>query len=311
MWRQLIDQVSHSSRIVQPTGRRAVPIGGRAIAAAGTGDWVGRYPLLKETTVTGLYPRITAAALGLLVLGLPSALAAQQQVVHRSDTIVNVSKEAVLISAGIVGVAFLFDKKTANTFEGYYGPATASTANTFNKFGEITGIGVVVGGLGVASLITRDHHTVQTLLRVTTGVVVASAISSALKYAVGRERPYADADHDGLDFHPFQGVSAGSPSFPSGHTTIAFALATSLGDAVGNNWVKAGLWGLATGTAWARLQLDQHWLSDVAVGAAIGIMSAKYGDGRIKILGIRPPRFVMPERGTFGLAWTLPAPVVR
>lgn len=256
-------------------------------------------------------PRRTAVTLGLLTLGLFQPANGQQQVVHRSDTIVNVSSKAVLLSAGVVAVAFLLDRKTANTFEGSYGPSTASAANTFNKFGEVTGIGVVLGGLGVASLITRKHHTVQTLLRVTTGVAVATGITSGLKYAFGRDRPYADADHDGLDFHPFRGVAAGSPSFPSGHTTIAFAMATSLGDAVGNTWAKVGLWGLATGTAWARMQLDQHWLSDVAVGAAIGIMSAKFGDGRIKILGVRPPRFVMPDRTTVGLAWTIPAPMVR
>ena len=254
--------------------------------------------------------RIARGLLAVLAVAAPRSMMSQQQVLHRSDTLPNVSMRALEIGGVLLAVAFVVDKRTEHVFQGYYGPNTQRAANTFDKFGEITGIGVVVGGLGVAAIITRDHRVVQDMVRAGLSAVIATGDATAMKYTFGRERPYSDVDQDGLDFHAFHGSTAGSPSFPSGHASVAFALATSLGDATGKTWAKVGLWGLATGTAWARLQLNQHWVSDVAAGAAVGILSAKFADGRLKIMGIKPPQFVMEPR-TLGLAWTVPMPLLR
>jgi membrane-associated phospholipid phosphatase len=60
-------------------------------------------------------------------------------------------------------------------------------------------------------------------------------------------------------------------------------MATTLGDAVGSRWARAGLYTLAAGTAWARMAQEKHWLSDVVAGAAVGILSARLANGRMTV----------------------------
>lgn len=59
-------------------------------------------------------------------------------------------------------------------------------------------------------------------------------------------------------------------SFPSGHTSNAFAIATSLAYSYGP-WVGVPSYGLATFIAASRISAQVHWLSDVVAAAAIGI----------------------------------------
>jgi len=97
-----------------------------------------------------------------------------------------------------------------------------------------------------------------------------------LKFSVRRERP------DGSDHY----------SFPSGHATSAFSVATVLAGEYG--WaagVPAYLGACAVG--YTRLELDKHWLSDVVFGAGLGIAS-----GRAVIRAKRA------RRKKEGLAWT-------
>jgi hypothetical protein len=66
----------------------------------------------------------------------------------------------------------------------------------------------------------------------------------------------------------------GGFSFPSGHTTAAFASATVLQRHFG--W-KVGLpaYGAATYVAASRVQGKRHYLSDVAFGAALGVVAGR------------------------------------
>lgn len=69
-------------------------------------------------------------------------------------------------------------------------------------------------------------------------------------------------------------------SFPSGHTATAFMTATMLHKEYGltrSPWYSIGAYSVATATAVSRMMNNKHWLSDVMVGAGVGILSTEVG----------------------------------
>lgn len=97
------------------------------------------------------------------------------------------------------------------------------------------------------------------------GIPAAAAVAQALKEWVGRARPVEVLPGIGLF------AEAAGRSFPSGHATLAFALAT----VSALRWPRMqGLaWGLAALVAISRVALGLHWPSDVVAGAAIGVVT--------------------------------------
>lgn len=68
-------------------------------------------------------------------------------------------------------------------------------------------------------------------------------------------------------------------SFPSGHTATAFMTATMMHKEYGGRspWYSIAAYSMATATALSRQMNNKHWLSDVMVGAGIGILSTEIG----------------------------------
>src|SRR5205823_12283913 len=78
-----------------------------------------------------------------------------------------------------------------------------------------------------------------------------------------------------------QGGTVASASFPSGHTTIAFALAGAGAEELtqqhvpGRRFITPALYATATGVGMARVYGRAHWASDVVAGAAIGMLTSR------------------------------------
>jgi membrane-associated phospholipid phosphatase len=137
------------------------------------------------------------------------------------------------------------------------------TFRTITNSASPVAYGVPLVLLSIA-LIKKDSSLKRNTIYIGTSVVVSTGISTILKYAVNRDRPFVT--------YPFlQNVTeGGSASFPSGHTTDAFSLATSISIAY-PKWyviVPAYLWAGAVG--YSRMDLGVHYPSDVLAGAIIG-----------------------------------------
>ena len=127
------------------------------------------------------------------------------------------------------------------------------------------GAPLITTGIG---LLKKDSILTRKGLYMSATFVVASGISVVMKYSIGRERPFVT--------YPFieKMTDGGSPSFPSGHTSSAFAAATSLSLAFPKWYVIAPSFIWASGVGYSRMHLGVHYPSDVLVGAIVGAGSA-------------------------------------
>lgn len=203
----------------------------------------------------------------------------------------------------IAAMGALVDDPIAHAFRNSSSAGTLTTARQFARFGDATGAGPIIAGLAITGLVTHHRGLVQAAIRAAESVALGTVVTQTGKYAVGRERPWSDPDLDGTDFQFFHG----SPSFPSGHATAAFALATSLSESVHNEWATLGFYALASGTGWARMAEQAHWFTDVVAGAVVGTLSGRIVAGRLRVAGVRAPRLLRIGHGT-GLGWTVRLP---
>jgi membrane-associated phospholipid phosphatase len=96
----------------------------------------------------------------------------------------------------------------------------------------------------------------------------SALITTTLKFSIDKDRPF-------VTYPEIQKLTgAGSPSFPSGHTSEAFATATSLSIAFPKWYVIAPSFLWASAAGYSRMHLGVHYPSDVLVGALIGSSSA-------------------------------------
>ncbi len=197
---------------------------------------------------------------------------------------------------GVIGVASLADRGVDAWIQDQRSSRSDAVARAFRNGGQPEVVFGVAGGIVVAGIVSGRPGLRRSGVRVLSSVVVAGLTTAALKEVTGRLRP--DQTTDPYVFKPFTQHDA----FPSGHATVAFALSTSLGEEIHNRWVTAALYAGATGTAWSRLNDHRHWLSDVMAGAAVGITAAKVMEGRWRVFGLGPPRFLVDPAG-YRLEW--------
>ena len=111
-----------------------------------------------------------------------------------------------------------------------------------------------------AGWLSHDQRMTKTGVDALEASLIASFVTKAGKKIVGRERP----DH------------SDNQSFPSGHATNAFAIATAIAtDYHDNRAVPVIAYALATSVALARVHDNVHFPADVVAGALIGRAVAK------------------------------------
>ncbi len=119
---------------------------------------------------------------------------------------------------------------------------------------------VSVYGLNAMGIKGKHNFKDRTIILGTSYLLMSATVLS-LKSITKVERPDGSANN----------------SFPSGHTATAFAGAEFLWQEYKDVSVWYGISGyiVAVGTGAFRIYNDKHWLTDVAAGAGIGILSTK------------------------------------
>jgi len=123
--------------------------------------------------------------------------------------------------------------------------------------------------IGELSLLSNRKAAKPEIIQGAKALVATALFTEVLKQAVREKRPYG-----------------GPPtSFPSGHASAAFAMATVLADYKPH--YKWPAYGAATIIAWSRMDVGAHHWHDVVGGAALGYFTAKHFTNRALVISPR------------------------
>ncbi|HYM43180.1 MAG TPA: phosphatase PAP2 family protein [Steroidobacteraceae bacterium] len=166
-----------------------------------------------------------------------------------------------------VGLAHRYDSQVRTHF---VGPGPVTNINTHDTSDAIP-TAAVFGGTWALAILSNDHDGYGEGWAMAEAAGLSGVTAYALKFAAGRQTPDQTTN-------PNEWGRSGT-SFPSFHSTAAFAVGTVLAES-GNDeyrWLRRLLgYGIGVATGYERLKHDAHWLSDTVAGAALGISSARF-----------------------------------
>ncbi len=174
-----------------------------------------------------------------------------------------------LTAGGLVSpAANRLDNGGLDRIRGGYGGAWGDYLDVMNEMGSKY-VSIPSTSIFILSLLTDDDKFQDAAFTSVESLVASVAITAAAKQVIGRARP--EQGNGPIHLRPF----SGSVSFPSGHTTLAFAVVSP--------WVfyypgplTYSLFVLSASTGIARIAKDKHWPTDVLAGAAVGVLTGRW-----------------------------------
>jgi len=181
-----------------------------------------------------------------------------------------------LAAVGIAGVIAFVDRPVQDFMrriapdDDPLSPNDSRFLHEIERFGRMYSLGLL-GGFYVAGSLNDDDTAIAVAQDGLTATIIASGIITTTgKIITGRARPRKDLGH--AHFRPF----GGDHSFPSGHTTHAFAIASVIANHYEEKaWVSYASYTVAGLVGLARSYHGGHYTSDILTGAMIGTLVGK------------------------------------
>ncbi len=222
-------------------------------------------------------------------------------------------KKEWLTAAAVSGVTvglFWADEEIRRTVQRNRSDFTDKVSDVAFNFGDPVVTLPTVGLFYLYGALADAPRARRTGLLGLESLLVANLFTQTLKVASRRHRPNSGDsafhwDGPGLSSRADSGDPDGF-SFPSGHATSAFAVASVIASEYEDvRWVPVVAYGASLLTALSRVNDNEHWASDVVFGSAIGYFTGK----AIHRMHRRPEpsRFrIVPEAAGdyLGLRWT-------
>jgi membrane-associated phospholipid phosphatase len=202
-------------------------------------------------------------------------------------------------SVAAIGVAHHYDADVRTHFIAN-DPALATDTNSYDLT-DMAPAAVAFLGTWALAAFSDDSRGRRETWVMAEATALSATTGFLLKFAAGRERPSDTADVDSW--------RAGGDSFPSLHATAAFAIGTVLAESGSDEyrWERRALgYGIGIATSYQRLKHNQHWLSDVVAGAALGISSAHFAMNRHETSDKQAVIAVTPMDGGVFLTYSMP-----
>jgi membrane-associated phospholipid phosphatase len=217
----------------------------------------------------------------------------------------HMDKEDAIEWAGfgvLTATLIVTDRRTSHLLEN--SPTQVTWSNNVSKAGAAYTVLPVMSGFYLYGVFADNEKARETGVLGGEALLDGLIVSELLKVAARRNRPNAPKQPG--DFFK------GGASFPSGHATASFAMASVVAHEYRNRkFVPFVAYGLAALVSAARIGAQQHYASDVVAGGAIGYFIGRYvvntheahaehHHGILTPSSITP--LVQPSTRTFGLA---------
>ena len=185
-----------------------------------------------------------------------------------------------LIGLAVCGFSFLFDQSVIAWVREHNVKNVTRIAGYLSSFGDWPEL-MAYGCVGLAvSFITGNKCLRRLFICMMIAATIAGALVNSVRITSGRARPNnteATQEWNGLwDKGGFLLFKNKYHSFPSGHTTVAFAAATVFAmEYKGSAWVPVVAYSVATLIGISRITNNVHWATDVLAGAALGYFTGR------------------------------------
>jgi membrane-associated phospholipid phosphatase len=167
---------------------------------------------------------------------------------------------------GLAAMTFL-DEPFSEFIERNHNHTTDQISTHLSKFGAEYSLVVLAGYYIGGQIFDSPKARAVAQDGIAASIIASGMITPTLKLVFGRARHEA-----GEGAHDFDFFNTQADSFPSGHTTQAFAVASVVAAHYESIWVKLSAYGAASLVGYSRIQKNKHWPTDVAAGALIGTL---------------------------------------
>jgi len=175
------------------------------------------------------------------------------------------------LSAFLLGTCGLMalDEDIRSSFQDFESNSWEEIFSFSRQFGDGRAAISIAGLFFLAGEIFDDEKSKETAISSLESFIFSGIICSAIKVLLGRSRPYREEGS-----WKFYGPTFDNSrlSFPSGHATVAFSLASVIASEYDNLLIDITAYTIAGLTAVSRVYHDKHWASDVVLGSTIGTL---------------------------------------
>lgn len=139
--------------------------------------------------------------------------------------------------------------------------------------GHLIAADIASGLVYLSGLFSRNDGLRVTGRMMGQSLIYAGTVALVMRFLTGRRWPAAKEGAFSFDTWPPDNTYH---AFPSGHSVVVFSLATVLAQRIDSWPVTVLLFGTAAASGLGRMYIDQHWVSDVFLGAVLGYTTGRF-----------------------------------
>lgn len=159
-------------------------------------------------------------------------------------------------------------------------PELAHSASYVTALGNGYATTAVCGLVYLGGYLVDDPYLSNTGMICTQSLIASSLTVTLLKVAFSRQRPTVNGQSKWFMYDDNLASWPGSStymSFPSGHTIVAWSVASAIAHRYPKRlWIQFLCYGAASAVGFSRVLLNKHWPGDVMAGALIGFGAGRF-----------------------------------